>query len=326
MEVVNDAGIEWQLARVWAGGRERERQLKRQGGASRHCPVCKGQPPDLTAAYTTAPAHHLRRARAAQPAAEPEPLWESIAAYLTEAEAAALLGELQAAEDTAWQAAAAAAWQHHSAALDMACDLSRLRSAESSAIERLAEARAIALREGWAEADLHPGPEPEPVPDQHSAGRTQPAPTTPQQEGPQMGNFTDERETIDSARDAGAEEARAAAAAAIGSGRYDPERLDDWAWGAAEGLHGTAISDADRAFADGFERAAVKASADYERAGQELAACFREPGSPHPDPDLAARGWHVSECGVYSRARARDAELAGAPAAAVAPDLEREAG
>jgi hypothetical protein len=141
-----------------------------------------------------------------------------------------------------------------------------------------------------------------------------------------MGNFTDERETTDSARGAGAQEARDAAAAAIGSGRYDPERLDDWAWGAAEGLHGAATSDADRAFADGFERAALKASADYERAGRELAACYREPGSPHPDPDLAARGWHVSECGVYTRARARDAELAEAPAAAAAPELEREAG
>jgi len=40
MEVVRDAGIGWQLARTWLGGRQRERQLKRQGGASRLCPLC----------------------------------------------------------------------------------------------------------------------------------------------------------------------------------------------------------------------------------------------------------------------------------------------
>ncbi len=40
--VVHQAGISWRLARVWPGPRERERQLKRQGGASRRCPLCKG--------------------------------------------------------------------------------------------------------------------------------------------------------------------------------------------------------------------------------------------------------------------------------------------
>jgi len=41
LEVVHRAGITWQLARVWPGPRERERQLKRQGGARRRCPLCK---------------------------------------------------------------------------------------------------------------------------------------------------------------------------------------------------------------------------------------------------------------------------------------------
>jgi predicted GIY-YIG superfamily endonuclease len=40
LAVVAAAGIGWTLARTWPGGRERERQLKRQGGASRHCPLC----------------------------------------------------------------------------------------------------------------------------------------------------------------------------------------------------------------------------------------------------------------------------------------------
>ena len=40
LAVVHAAGITWQLARTWTGPRARERQLKRQGGASRRCPMC----------------------------------------------------------------------------------------------------------------------------------------------------------------------------------------------------------------------------------------------------------------------------------------------
>jgi len=40
MLAVRRAGITWQLARTWPVGADRERQLKRQGGASRRCPLC----------------------------------------------------------------------------------------------------------------------------------------------------------------------------------------------------------------------------------------------------------------------------------------------
>jgi predicted GIY-YIG superfamily endonuclease len=40
LAVVHEAGISWQVARTWPGSRARERQLKRQGGAARHCPLC----------------------------------------------------------------------------------------------------------------------------------------------------------------------------------------------------------------------------------------------------------------------------------------------
>jgi hypothetical protein len=40
MLAVRAAGITWQLARTWPGDRVRERQLKRQGGAARRCPLC----------------------------------------------------------------------------------------------------------------------------------------------------------------------------------------------------------------------------------------------------------------------------------------------
>jgi hypothetical protein len=55
LEVVRDAGISWRLARTWEGGRDRERQLKNQGGASRCCPECgvKPRPPRQPHTATT---------------------------------------------------------------------------------------------------------------------------------------------------------------------------------------------------------------------------------------------------------------------------------
>lgn len=43
LAVISQAGIEWTLARTWPGTRSRERQLKRQGGASRRCPICRAE-------------------------------------------------------------------------------------------------------------------------------------------------------------------------------------------------------------------------------------------------------------------------------------------
>lgn len=50
LRVARDAGIGWTLARTWPGDRHRERQLKRQGGRSRMCPVCKQAGPAASAA------------------------------------------------------------------------------------------------------------------------------------------------------------------------------------------------------------------------------------------------------------------------------------
>ncbi len=43
MEVITEAGIGWTLARTWEGTRALERKKKRQGGASRYCPICRAQ-------------------------------------------------------------------------------------------------------------------------------------------------------------------------------------------------------------------------------------------------------------------------------------------
>jgi predicted GIY-YIG superfamily endonuclease len=44
LAVVHAAGIGWTLARTWPGTRTRERQIKRQGGASWCCPMCGVRP------------------------------------------------------------------------------------------------------------------------------------------------------------------------------------------------------------------------------------------------------------------------------------------
>ncbi len=41
MEVINQAGITWQLARTWRGGRDLESRLKRQHSGVKLCPICK---------------------------------------------------------------------------------------------------------------------------------------------------------------------------------------------------------------------------------------------------------------------------------------------
>ena len=46
MEVIKAAGIGFTLARTWPGTKNRERQIKTQGGASRHCPECGVTPRD----------------------------------------------------------------------------------------------------------------------------------------------------------------------------------------------------------------------------------------------------------------------------------------
>ncbi len=48
LQVIQTHGIGWQLARTWPGTRVTERALKRQGGASRRCPLCGIHPRNST--------------------------------------------------------------------------------------------------------------------------------------------------------------------------------------------------------------------------------------------------------------------------------------
>jgi hypothetical protein len=141
MAAVRQAGIGWTLARTWEGGRVRERQLKVQGGASRHCPVCKGHEPQLqdqAAAFTAQP----RPARWVKPAdPDPEPLEDFIVARLDPAEAAALVDALDAGQRAAWQRTAPG--PDYEARFDTACEVARISGQEARAAQRMAEAREI---------------------------------------------------------------------------------------------------------------------------------------------------------------------------------------
>jgi hypothetical protein len=44
MQYAARAGVVFQLARLWEGGHDLERRLKRRGGASRLCPLCGVRP------------------------------------------------------------------------------------------------------------------------------------------------------------------------------------------------------------------------------------------------------------------------------------------
>jgi len=47
MEVVTDAGIDWELARTWEGDRSLERRLKQGKNACKWlCPICRGEERD----------------------------------------------------------------------------------------------------------------------------------------------------------------------------------------------------------------------------------------------------------------------------------------
>jgi hypothetical protein len=48
VQVARQAGIGFQLVRVWEGTRGLERSLKRRGAAARRCPVCRLQALGLT--------------------------------------------------------------------------------------------------------------------------------------------------------------------------------------------------------------------------------------------------------------------------------------
>jgi predicted GIY-YIG superfamily endonuclease len=55
LAVVQAAGIGWQVARTWPGGRDAERAIKRRHNAPRLCPLCSVRPQPCPALRPAAP-------------------------------------------------------------------------------------------------------------------------------------------------------------------------------------------------------------------------------------------------------------------------------
>jgi hypothetical protein len=98
-----------------------------------------------------------------------------------------------------------------------------------------------------------------------------------------------------------------------------PQRAADSQDTIADRLQNDASTPEGQAYARAFADTAA-AHVKELRERDPLPEPDRTPGAPHPDPFLAARGWHVGEHGLYARRPQPQ------PQAAPGPDKELEAG
>jgi hypothetical protein len=150
IQAVQRKGIGWQLARTWPGGRQRERQLKNQGGARRHCPVCKGSEPQAVAAFRVESRPRWRKPEITGPPRDLDAvLLESVAVRLDQDKAPAFLDAIRTAEREAWAAGADYRQPGYEGRNAVACDISRLAADERGAAAQMERHRQAAVAEGW---------------------------------------------------------------------------------------------------------------------------------------------------------------------------------
>lgn len=92
MEVITTAGITWQLARTWPGGRSRERAIKNRHESPRLCPLCTPRPKPVIIGRSSA----ITAAGTAATAVVPVP------ARQTPQERGRQMGELFLAQRNGW--------------------------------------------------------------------------------------------------------------------------------------------------------------------------------------------------------------------------------
>jgi len=290
LEVVKAAGIGWTLARTWPGGRRRERQLKRQGGACRHCPEC-GVRPRIEALPVNADGS-LSRSRTT----DAQKLAAGVMTSAQQAEHTALRQGAYgrtAAEDRGRvrRGRAVPAWddlwagQPAGTLPGLQADGETKPGAASTRNRRAAEARA---------------------PEKGTTMTSSPAPEAARQDG------RDAR-AREAAAKAGAETAQQIISAQAAAG-MDAQRIAEHHQDVAAGLLSGADTDEGSAFAreyDGWGNSLIADLREAERGPEP----DHSPGSPHPDPRLAARGWRNCEHGIYVRRQAQ-AEADSDPEAA----------
>lgn len=292
LEVIRDAGLGWKLARTWPGDRKRERQIKNQGGASRHCPEC-GVRPREDALPVNADGS-LSRSRTTD----------------AQKHAAGVMTSTQQAEHTALRQGA----------------YGRIAAEDRGRIQRGA---ALSTDAVLARDDLWTGQPAGTLPRLQAGSEVRPrAAITRKQPVPEKGNTMTSspaaRPGYRADRDAHAREDPARAGAvtaqqiisAQASAGMSADRIAEHHQDVAASL----FSGAETADGQAFAR-------EYNQAGEALIGDLREmergpepdrsPGAPHPDARLAGRGWQACEHGhgVFVR-RPAQAEADSDPEAA----------
>ncbi len=294
LEVIRDAGLGWKLARTWPGDRRRERQIKNQGGASRHCPEC-GVRPREDALPVNADGS-LSRSRTTD----------------AQKHAAGVMTSTQQAEHTALRQGA----------------YGRIAAEDRGRIRRAAALSTDAVP---GRDDLWTGRPAGTPPGFQAGSETRPAGAlTRKQPVPEKGNEKENTMTSSPAagpgyradRDARAREdpARAGAITAqqIISAQAAAGMNADRIAAHHQEVSASLLSGADTEDGHAFAR-------EYDTTGEALLADLREmqrgpepdrtPGAPHPDARLAARGWRNCQHGIYVRHQAQ-AEADSDPEAA----------
>ena len=128
---------------------------------------------------------------------------------------------------------------------------------------------------------------------------------------------------------AGAETAAQIVCAQASAG-MEPDRIGAHHEDLAAGLLSDAATPDGQAFARGYDDTAATLAADLRaEAGRAPQAAGQPDGTPHSDPFLAARGWHVDR-GMYTRRepteRAYHDQLTALADRQAVPEIEREAG
>ena len=297
LEVIRDAGLGWKLARTWPGDRKRERQIKDQGGASRHCPECGVRPRNGLCHEEEAPgpAESARVPETSAALARPErlPAFERGAAQARRA--------VRQQIDAGFSADRIAEVQGRI----FAAVIPERAGAEGREVARGYRETAEALIAAHREAST-----PQPA---TATEVTQPKEGTEMSTGTAAGQAAGDRERTEAAARTGAITAQQIIVAQANAG-MTADRIAEHHQDVAASLLNGAETREGEAFA-----------IEYSLAGEALVGDLREmdrgpepdhtPGSPHPDPRLAARGWRNCEHGIYHRRQAQ-AEADSDPEAA----------
>ncbi len=311
------AGLDFVITRTWLGGAEKARQLKTRSGAL-YCPECSPQPQPGTRPRRPGAKYLTRRQReAAARQAEPP------SATFDRGESCQ---PAPATTERTWQREVVPAYQFEDWP-QLTAALSPAEAAElTDQLREGAQAAYDAAAQAWST-------------DEHTArfdtalevdmAHTKAARETTEIHGRDPAEPVNDWITrTRQAERAGAETASQIVCAQAGAG-MDPDRIGAHHEDLAASLLSDAQTPDGQAFAAAYDDAAATLAADLQaEAGRAPQATGQPDGTPHADPFLAGRGWHVDR-GMYTRQPTEHAyrdQLTALADRQAAPEIEREAG